>query len=173
MFRQYLQQNSNFTDQNLSHYQFVYHKLYVDCLGIVPSSHGVCWKIKHMGLTWINWFIAISLSSEHSPFFEYCRYSERFTIFTGSFPGVRQIFSSFLCPDNYMVHLASYLMWNKLYCPSQCNITQRPAQHDALHTLHTPCHHSDSVHVCTLAADRIQTAASFYWKWLTVVLFWY
>jgi hypothetical protein len=41
MFRQYLQQNSKFTDQNLSHYQFVYNKFYVDYLGIEPGSHGV------------------------------------------------------------------------------------------------------------------------------------
>jgi hypothetical protein len=61
----------------------------------------------------------------------------------GSYPGVTQIFSAHLCPDNYVVHLAFYLMWNRLYGPSQCNITQRPARHDTLHTLQTPSDHTD------------------------------
>jgi hypothetical protein len=33
-----------------------------------------------------------------------------------------------------VVHLASYLMWNRLDCPLPYSITQRPAQHDTLHT---------------------------------------
>ena len=42
---------------------------------------------------------------------------------------------SFLCPYIYVVHLASYRMCKRLYCPWQYSLTQRPARPDTLYTL--------------------------------------
>jgi hypothetical protein len=51
MFRQHLQQNSKFSEQNLSQYQFVYYKFCVEFLGIEPGSQRVWSNIKHMRRT--------------------------------------------------------------------------------------------------------------------------
>jgi hypothetical protein len=149
MFRKHLQQNAMFLVQILSQWYFLYHMYYVNCFGIETGSHGVWSKIKYMRSTRINWFIAISLSSNHVLFCEYCWYSERFSLYTRLYLSVRQIFCS--RSVIYAVHIASCLMWNRLYCPLQ---RQRPAQHDTLHTRSLVITQIQT-DVCTLAADRI------------------
>jgi hypothetical protein len=76
-----------------------------------------------------------------------CRYPEKFGLYTDSYSDVTHIFFSHLCPDIFVFYLASYIMWNRLYFPLQCKITQRPPQHDTLHLIPIYLHRSRQMSV--------------------------